>query len=406
MKRGGAFWLVWLTAGCAAGQTFSQRGFLEATGAFYPEAAPNDSAHAVGEAQFRYEAFWKPFAGLQFAGGIAARADSHWQTARDGHFSWLDREPRRPAFALRRLSASYTRGKLAVEAGRQFIRWGKTDVLNPTDRFAPRDFLGVVDTEVLGVAAVRATYGGQSDSLDLVCAPWFTPSRVPLFDQRWAVLPPGVAVLDLGASYPGRAQFGARWNHIGGPAEYSVSFYDGFNHLPLFDTAAGRYATEVAVRRFYPRLRMYGADAAIPMRALTLKAEAGYFTSASRQADDYLLYVIQLERQAGEWFFVGGYAGQVVTEHRSAFQFAPDRGLTRAFVARAGYTIDTNRSLALETAVRQNGKGVWVKAEYSQALGGHWRATAAWTLLRGREDDFLGQYHRNSQGKLGLRYSF
>ena len=29
-------------------------------------------------------------------------------------------------------------------------------------------------------------------------------------------------------------QFGARWNHIGTAAEYSLSFYNGYDHLPLF----------------------------------------------------------------------------------------------------------------------------------------------------------------------------
>jgi hypothetical protein len=151
---------------------------------------------------------------------------------------------------------------------------------------------------------------------------------------------------------------------------------------------------------------MYGGDAAIPLKGVTVKAEAAYFTSTTKTEDEYGLYVVQVERQAGEWFFIGGYAGQVVTEHRSILDFAPDRGLTRAFLARAGYTIDTNRSVALETAARQNGQGEWAKLEYSQAFGAHWRATAAFTLIRGDESDFLGQYRHNSHVTLALRYSF
>jgi hypothetical protein len=162
----------------------------------------------------------------------------------------------------------------------------------------------------------------------------------------------------------------------------------------------------VDLQRFYPKLRMYGADAAVPLPFVTVKAEAAYFTSNTPQADEYVLYVIQLERQAGEWFFVGGYAGQAVTASRHTLDFAPDRGLARAFLARAGYTIDTNRSLALEAALRQNGKGVWTKVEYSHALGQHWRATAAFTLIHGSTDDFLGQYRRNSHASLTLRYSW
>ena len=65
------------------------------------------------------------------------------------------------------------------QAGKQFIRWGKADILNPTDRFAPRDYLNVVDNDFLAITAARVTYGTQSDTFDLVFAPRLTPSRVP-----------------------------------------------------------------------------------------------------------------------------------------------------------------------------------------------------------------------------------
>jgi hypothetical protein len=294
-----------------------------------------------------------------------------------------------------------------VEVGKQFIRWGKADLLNPTDRFAPQDFLTVVDSDFLAITAARLNYGGQSNTIELVWAPLFTPSRIPLLNQRWSNVPAGITLHELDPDFPGGSQFGARWNHIGRVAEYSLSFYDGHNNLPLF-----RFQLEpqppltVDVQRFYPQMRMYGADAAIPLGAVTLKTEAAYFTSSTPQADEYGLFVTQLERQAGEWFFIGGYAGQVVTTHRSILNFAPDRGLTRAFLGHAGYTIDTNRSVALEAAVRQNGGGVWTTLEYSQAFGQHWRATASFTLIRGDASDFLGQYRRNSHAILALRYSF
>jgi len=116
--------------------------------------------------------------------------------------------------------------------------------------------------------------------------------------------------------------------------------------------------------------------------------------------------VMQVEKQAGEWFFIGGYAGEAVTEHRSTLIFAPDRGLARAFLGHAGYTIDTNRSVSLETDIRQDGQGVWTQLQYSQAFGDHWRAGVGYTLIAGSPSDFLGQYRRNSHALLTLRYSF
>jgi hypothetical protein len=91
---------------------------------------------------------------------------------------------------------------------------------------------------------------------------------------------------------------------------------------------------------------------------------------------------------------------------RAVLDFAPDRGLARAFLGHAGYTIDASRSVAFDAAIRQNGKGEWGRVEYSQLLGQHWRATAGFTLIRGNQDDFLGQYRRNSHFSLAFRYSF
>lgn len=385
-------------------QAFSQRGFLETNAVLFPQTAPNDSSHAIGESFLRYEAFYKLTPNLRFAGGIDARADTHRETERDLGLSWWDRGRLRPAFEVRRFSAMYTRGKLTLEAGKQFVRWGKADILNPTDRFAPRDFLNVVDNDFLGITAARLTYGGQSDTLDVVLSPRLTPSRVPLLDQRWAAVPAGVPVAETPPRFPGGAQFGARWNHIAAAAEYSLSFYNGYDHLPLVAAAPGPAA--IAVQRSYPQMRMYGADGAFPLAFLTLKAEAAYFTTATSRADEYVLYVLQLEHQAGEWSFVAGYAGEAVTAHGGTPSFSPARGFARSFLARAGYTIDVNRSVAFETVIRQNGGGIYLKPEYTQALGQHWRATAGFALIRGSAIDFLGQYRRNSHAILSLRYSF
>jgi hypothetical protein len=386
-------------------QSFNQRGFLETTFMAFPQTAPNDSSHAAGESLFRYEAFYK-LTNFRFAGAIDARTDTHHETERTPALSWWDRTRQRPAFAVRRLSLTYTRGKLTFEAGKQFIRWGKADVLNPTDRFAPRDFVNVIDTDFLGITAARLTYGTQSDTIDLVFSPRLTPSRVPLLNQRWAVLPPGIPIHELDPAFPAAPQYGARWNHIGAIAEYSFSFYNGFDNLPLYRAQANFAQLRADLQRYYPRMRMYGADAAIPLGPVTLKSEAAYFTSTAPQSDEYLLYVLQLEHQSGEWSFVGGYAGQVVTSHANSLAFSPQRGFTRSFVAHAGYTIDANRSLALETIIRQNGNGLWLKPEYTQSFGQHWRLTAALALIRGRAPDFIGQYHQNSHGILTVRYSF
>jgi hypothetical protein len=389
-------------------QNFNQRGFLETRLAVYPETAPNDSGHAIDESLFRYEASYKVRPWLRFSGSFEARFDTHQQVERALHIDWQDRSLRRPALAARDFNATLSRGKLTAEFGKQFIRWGKADILNPTDRFAPKDYLSVTDPGFLAITAARVTYDTGSDSVDLVWQPRFTPSRTPLLNERWTVLPTALSSIplrDAGSEFPGRSSFGARWNHVGSGYEASASFYDGFNYLPVFEAALDASGT-IAFRRQYPALRLYGVDAAIPLHWFTVKTEAAYYTSPDARQDEYVIYVFQLERQIKELSLVAGYAGDAVTSYSPALQFSPERGFARAVLAHALYTIDSNRSVALDAAVRQNGQGSWLRSEYSQSFGQHWRATAGFTWICGDAGDFLGQYHRNSFALLALRYSF
>ncbi|MCS7315537.1 MAG: hypothetical protein NZ554_08700 [Bryobacteraceae bacterium] len=399
-----------VTATVLAAQDFSQRGFLEFRGVGFPQAAHNDRSHAVAAVLLRYEATYR-VGGWRLAGGLDARTDTHHETERRWALSLLDRERQRPSFAVRRASVAYERPGLTVELGKQFVRWGKTDIVNPTDRFAPRDYLAVVDTDFLAVPAVRVAAGAQSDTVELVWAPLFTPSRIPLLNQRWtpvAASPVPAELRERPPRWPRRPQFGARWNHVGRGWEGSLSLYEGYHHLPAFQGQALARAPvlRAELEPVYPRLRMYGADAALPAGPVTLKAEAAWLRSPRNQADEYLLYVVQAERQAGDWFLVGGYAGYRNTRLGPLPLFAADRGLARAFLGRAGYTIDARRSVAFEGAVRRNGDGLWAKFEYSQSFGRHWRATGAFTLIRGSPLDFLGRYRRNSHVLLVVRYSF
>jgi hypothetical protein len=404
----------------AQAQVVMQRGFVEARGQWFPQDAPNDPTRAVADVLAREEVFAKPVSWLRLAAGLDVRASSHDQVEDEWRIDLADRGARRPRVSLRRATATMIYGKITVDAGKQFIRWGKTDIVNPTDRFAPRDFLNVIDTDFLPVTGVRVVAQvGARDGVEGVWLPRFTPSRVPLLSQRWTAVPPSppqLQIVDGGTRLPAGSQTGIRWSHVGDRLEYSASFFDGFNHLPNIDIvvppSAGRsegpstFVPEVDVTRIYPAIRTYGGDVAMPTPWLTLKGEVAYLTSSAPATDEYVLYVVQVERQTGEWVLVGGYAGEMVTERRAAAVFSPDRGLTSSVVGRASYTIDPNRSVAIETAIRRTLTGAYGKAEYSQAHGQHWRTRVTGVVMGGDPDDFLGQYRRNSNLSVALRYSF
>lgn len=410
MIRSLSFLLVALLAGAghAAAQTLSQRGFADSLVLWFPQNTSRDTTDATLDLLVREEVFLRPSRGVQVAAGLDLRANTHNQVERTWRVDFGDRHLLRPAVSVRRLSATFSRGPVTLDVGKQFIRWGKADIVTPTDHFAPRDFINVINSEFLAVAGARAVVQVRNETLDVAWVPRVTPSRLPLLDQRWTALPPeaeGFRLSVAASVLPSRDQVGVRWSHTASGFEFSTSVYDGLNHLPTL-AALPTQSGELLVGRSYSRLRSYGADAAVPTRWFTLKGEVAYTTSPDKDADEFALYVVQFERQTGEWQLLAGYAGEIVTRRRLVLPFAPDRGLTRALVGRASYTIDAVRSVALETAVRQNARGVYVKGEYSQARGQHWRATLAGVAIGGRQDDFLGQYRRNSNVTLSLRYSY
>jgi hypothetical protein len=412
-------WIVFLLPTAAGAQPITQRGFIDGRDFLFPQSAPNDATRNVGDLLAREEVFLKPNEWFQLAAGLDLRANSHDQV--ENVFDWDDRAIRRPRLALRRLAVTVSKGPLTIDAGKVFIRWARADVLNPTDRFAPRDFMNVLDTDVLPVIAVHPSLHVRNETFEAVWSPKLTPSRLPLFNQRWTVLPPavqGIPILDGGSRLPSGSEQGVRWSHAGSGFDASLSFFDGFNHLPLIE--AGLLPTGLELTRVFAALRSYGGDVAIPTRWVTLKGEAAYFTSPTSSNDEYVLYVIELERQVREWILVGGYAGEAVTDNRGVFpgeglqlpggrrvfSFAPDRGIAKSFLGRAAYTVDPRRTIAIEAAVRQSGDGLYIKGEYSQAFAQHWRLTLTGVGIEGEPDDFLGQFNHNSNVSIGLRFSF
>jgi hypothetical protein len=390
-------------------QEFSQRGFVAVSGTFYPETFPIDSTRAIGGILAQYEPKWQPKPWLTVNASFNLGADSHQQFARNLHFDWEDRSLQRAAFSIRQLAAAFTKANFTITLGKQFIRWGEADFLNPTDRFAPTDLLNLAEQEVLPVTAARAAYTRGDNTFNVVWQPEFTPARIPLINQRWTFLPPAYysfAIEDQGALFPGRSSFGARWSHSGATYEYSLSFYDGFNYFPDFNVHVDTATSHLTYTRVYPALRLYGGDLTAPLSLCTFKAEGGYYTSSTKNQDEYVLYLLELERQIHETHITFGYAGEVVTAHGDALQYLGERGFARGLISHVLYTLDSNRALTLDAFLRQNGASSVVSPAYSQSFRDHWRATVGFTWLRGEANDFLGQYHRNSFVNTELRYSF
>lgn len=396
-----------------AAQRLTYRGYAEAAILAYPQTAPNDDDRLIVDGLLRFDPKWDIQRGIAVAGSFDARIDNHEETTERAEVRFWDRTVRRPTLAIRRLTFTFARGPISIEAGKQFIRWGQTDILAPTDRFAPRDYLTVPASELLGVTAGRVTVAGKGHSLEAVYTPRLTPSRMPILSHRWigldassAAAESGLTVHDDGSRFPRGPQYGLRWNHVGRWFEHSIAFFQGFNSLPLLPVTLNPGGGTIDVRREYPAIQVWGGDLVVPFSAVAVKAEGAWVRSRDDDADEYALYVVQMERQHRDWLFIGGYVSEHVFEERNRRGFEPDRGMARALFGRASYSLGATRGLVFEGMARQDGDGLLLKAEYAHGLGQHWRVTMRAIVIRGANSDFLGQYRRNSFGGPQVRYSF
>jgi hypothetical protein len=266
-----------LFRGPVEAQTLQWRGFVDARAVVFPQRTINDPTRAVVEGIARAEASLRPVPWLRIEGGLDVRGDTHDQADRRWRLDWSDRGTRRPMLSARQITMLAHRGALSLEAGKQFIRWGKTDLVNPTDRFAPRDFLAVVDNDFLAITAARLTWARGGDSVAAIWQPRLTPSRLPLLDQRWTVLPAGAELLpveDGGGRVPDRRQVGLRWNHLASAYEYSLSVFDGANHLPLVEGELVLFPSDLDDAQSRSRVLHLLASACRPLRAVRGAARA------------------------------------------------------------------------------------------------------------------------------------
>jgi hypothetical protein len=323
--------------------------------------------------------------------------------------SWWDREIRRPAFAVRSLFAQYTRGPFRLEMGKQVLRWGVGDLFSPTDRVSARDLLSPSGADNLGVWAVRAVADSGPNSLELLYLPRFTPSRVPLVEQRWVVLPASTAGYRLrfrGVQYPGGPQFGVRYHGIRGGVEFSGSYLEGFQNLPSLVTRVQYLQKVWEYRAVYPRIRVMGGDVTTTWRGMVWKAEAAYSRTPTSLTDDFFSYVVQGEKVREKWQWAAAYVGAHVTEARYAPSLRIDRAFAKSFSGRIGWTPRRRNALTAEYFLQQNCRALVARFQYSREMANSLRLTTGYVWITGAKEETIGRYAVNSYATVQLRYSF
>ncbi|MBB5225396.1 hypothetical protein DYE50_03980 [Treponema ruminis] len=155
------------------------------------------------------------------------------------------------SFKLREAWADYDDGFWALRAGRQINAWGKADGLQVADILCPKDNSVLIASEYadsrLGIDAIRLSLKGEN----LVCdAYWIPISQVA--KNAEASLEHSEAAVRLASYFPF--------------ADFSIYGFYGYDRqpLPILSDSSKKIA-------------MVGADTAIPVKEIVLRAEGAFF---------------------------------------------------------------------------------------------------------------------------------
>ncbi len=179
-----------------------------------------------------------------------------------------------------------------LRLGRQFIFWGKTDWINPTDNITPWDYTNITaeieDYRLAVDAAKLDLYFGDS-SLELVLVPFFRPNNLGMEVAG--------AQEQLPEQKPENWQEGLRFSSEVSGLNFSLSYWRGFDLYPSVVPAPETSALVIK----HPRQQVFGADFDYAFGSFVLKGEGAYFLTEDRDGTDpftknpFLHYVLALE---------------------------------------------------------------------------------------------------------------
>ena len=168
----------------------------------------------------------------------------------------------------------------------------------------------------LGVDSLRLQYSPPAATVEIVATPFFTPDSFPS-PERFFVYEPFPGALPLRehepASTASNTEVAMRVSRQWAGFDLSLHAYHGFWRSPsarLDDAQAPGL-----VRRFYPRLQVYGASAQRSLLTGVLSLEAGYYNSRQDRRGD------RPEVPNSQWRTLAGYQFQPWKESTLGVQF-------------------------------------------------------------------------------------
>lgn len=328
---------------------------------------------------------------------------------------------------------------LDVRIGRQIFAWGRTDVINPTDNFSPRNLVDLFDddNEKLGVISASSRYYGDSWIMEAVVAPVYQRSYLAQPGTRWFVqLPETLSLPGVPGSFRthynirsndepangwGNTQWGLRWSGNSPGWDYALSYFDGWNDLPDFRVGVMPITSNDVVVNVQPvinRIRVLGGDVSTLVGEYTLRGEVAYVNTKDQDGsnpfidDPYVHYVIGFDRTFSEvisgedLFFMLEWSHQVPTTGIEYDNVNLEHVFRETLFASSNVKINNEWMVKLNAAYDFDQDGAFLKSSIIWSVVDDLSVEASLELPLGPTDSFFGSYKDNQSFRLRVQKNF
>ena len=391
----------------------TQRGFVETRALIFPQDAANDADTSRRRSAASREEVFVQADRLAADRRRRRRAGQH---ARPG---------RRILGARHRRSRRATTGAVGPPAGGDGDPWTvdarRRQAVHPLGQSRHRDADGSIRAARLPerhrqssfwrVRGVRARAGMVSEHVSTRSwVPFFTPSRMPLLDQRWT--PCSGASVELRGIVEG-ARAAARLAGRGALESHGRRATSGRCRTSTATTTCPTIARDASP---LPNPRCRASRSSVRTRRLpahaddrrrrarcrragsTIKGEAAYFIvvlaaggrlravrDPARAPDRRVVAGRRLRRRSGDRAARASWCSRPIAAARAIVR-RPRRLHASTPIAASAIEASCGRTAEASTS----------RASSRRAYGPHWRTTVTGAVIGGDADDFLGQYRRNS----------
>ncbi|OHB25376.1 MAG: hypothetical protein A2X84_09115 [Desulfuromonadaceae bacterium GWC2_58_13] len=387
--------------------------------------------------------------------------DKRWQAlvSLQGDYLWMGPDHSYDDLRLRLHESSFlwATGRYEIKAGKQIIRWGKTDQVSPVDNLNPQDgrqfILRELEDRKIPIWMLRGRAFVDKLTFEGVYIPWFEPSLFDYFDSDWAVyrqvredvkdgpLPSVLQSYLLGRRVEQRepaktlhnSEFGGRVTATLSGWDFGLSYLYGWEDAPFFssfpiknlqldggyssenllDALEGAVLVDEPIRVEYRRQQIVGAEFETTAGPVGLRGEAAYFDRVSFLTDELtsvrrpvLHYVLGVDYSSpSEWYANLQWSHQIIAGSDARILYFDQHDT--ALLAELNQTFWRGQ---LKAGIKANfniGNGsFYLQPEVELKYFKNIEVTLGANVFEGDDDSLFGLYNHNDQVFTRFKYFF